>query len=99
MIPVSKIIYAVNILTNRIFETYQNFRNEKLPLSIKYVKLLNDIIYLVHKLLYLLGDLNNTRGTYNQMEMLIDDYEECRKMYYMIKDRIHQIKTEWPINY
>lgn len=67
---------------------YQNFRNEKRPLSIKYLQILNDTVYLVHRLLYLFKDLNYTDGTYYQMKMLIDDYDDCRIMYYKLKDCI-----------
>lgn len=98
MIPVSKIIYAINILTEKVLEMYQNFRNKKRPFSIKYIQILNDTVCLVHMLLYLFQDLNFTNRTYYQTEMLIDDYEDCRKIYYQIKGYINTLNKDTMAN-
>lgn len=94
-LSVCKISNAVNILVDKIFDTYKDFGREKLPLSIKHVAILSEIVYIVHNLQCLLKNLDQTDGTFNQVkvQILTNVYSECQNRFYKLKYDIQSMKS------
>jgi len=86
---------AVNILVDKMFDTYKDFERGKFPLSIKHVAILAEIVYIIHQLQCLLKNLNQTDGTLNQdkVQILTNVYSECQNRFYKLKFDVQTMKS------
>lgn len=94
-LPVPKIMNGVITLIERAFITFEDFIiSEHCQCSIESVNALNKMIYLVRMLIFLVQDLNNIKKNFDQIDILINNYEVCRKTFYRIKKLIHKITSQ-----
>lgn len=86
---------GIIILIDLAFMTFEDFIiSEHCQCCVESVNALNKIICLVRMLLFLTHDLNNIDQTIDQIHLLIDNYEVCRKTFYRIKKLIHTMKSQ-----
>lgn len=95
-IPVSKIMNGVNTLIDRAFTTFEDFiiSEHCQCCSTESINALTKIICLVRMLIFLTNDLNNIKETFDQIDILINNYDVCRKTFYKIKKIIQKIKSQ-----
>jgi hypothetical protein len=94
-LPVPKIMNGVISLIDRAFITFEDFIiSEHCQCCIESVNALTKIMCLVRMLIFLIQDLNNIKETFDQIDILINNYEVCRKTFYRIEKLIHKIKSQ-----